>query len=390
MGGFRYTTFVARFAVFFAAVVAQAAEPQYVFSRWEGPGFTYDCAWPGERIELSAAHAMFPANKRPGEGVIVGIVDTGYLPSEAIVDDGSLPQRGVISREFDFGRSLVLQNFLEGGEPFDVSWTSPNNGHGTMVAIVIGGISQSPAVVQTGWKSVAPWVRLLPIRVTTDVVIYQGTEENRVKRLANGIVAAMNGGARVVNVSLAALHDVNGHIRRAVETAEARGVIVVSASAQYSPISFLPFPGRYSTVVSTTASTQNDTMWPSAAKHKGLKIAAPGADICAPRVVNAEDGEWAVNSRGERMRWRHAFVAGGRGTTYSTAFVSGAAALWLSYHGPENLAARYGQRNVAKVFRKVLLTQGFDTPENWDSEKSGRGILNVRKLLEAPLPARLD
>jgi subtilisin family serine protease len=368
------------------AATALAAEPVYDFRKWEFAGNTFDCSWPYRRIELDVAHGLFPSDRRPGEGVVVGIVDTGYLPTESLISDGSLPLRGVRPREFDFGSSFVIQNHLEGGEPYDVNPHGVNNGHGTMVANIIGGLSHSSEIQKSGWKSVAPWVRLLPIRVTNDVLVYNGDETTKVETMANGILSAVHGGAQVVNVSLAALHDFNGRIRRALETAERRGVIVVSASAQFVPFSMLPYPGRVPTVVSVTASTPTDTHWQAATNHSGLKVAAPGVDMCAPRAGVMENGFILQNEIGKQMKWGHIFALGGRGTTYSSALVSGAAALWLSYHGSEKIAARYGKQNIAKVFRHVLFTAGVDTPEGWDTQKAGSGILNVRRLLLAPLP----
>ena len=44
----------------------------------------------------------------------------------------------------------------------------------------------------------------------------------------------------------------------------------------------------------------------------------------------------------------------GIGTSFSAPLLAGAAAIWLSYHGWENLATRYGKGNIYKVFRKVI------------------------------------
>lgn len=370
----------------FASTAFATGPGEYDFRKWEFASNTFDCSWPFLRIELDAAHALFKGGKKPGEGVLVGVVDTGYIPSESIMDLTVPATRGVVTRNFAAGQTYVLQNHMEGGEPYDAYSSGDNHGHGTMVLNIIGGLTNSLAVKKTGWRSLAPWVRMLPIRVNNGVVIMGGSENADVERLADGIISAVNGGAQVVNVSLAALHDVNGRVRKAVEFAERRGVIVVSASAQFSPVSVLPFPGRIPTVISTTASTKYDTIWAQATKHPGLVIAAPGEDMCAPRAGYVENGFSLVNEVGVELTWGHIFSLGGRGTTYSSAFVSGAAALWLSYHGAENIAARYGKENTARIFREVLLESGVDVPPNWEEIGAGKGILNVRKLLEAPLP----
>ena len=70
----------------------------------------------------------------------------------------------------------------------------------------------------------------------------------------------------------------------------------------------------------------------------------------------------------------------------SVAITAGVCALWLAYHGRDQLIQRYGASNLASVFKEILVTAGVDTPAGWDRQKYGAGILDASQVLEAPLP----
>jgi thermitase len=74
------------------------------------------------------------------------------------------------------------------------------------------------------------------------------------------------------------------------------------------------------------------------------------------------------------------------GTSYAVATVAGACALWLAYHGRKRLLKKFGAAHLSSVFREILLTQGFEKPAGWKTNKHGVGILRADRLLEAPLP----
>ena len=106
-------------------------------------------------------------------------------------------------------------------------------------------------------------------------------------------------------------------------------------------------------------------------------------------------------------------VAPGKGTSFSTAITAGVAAVWLDYHGRDALVAAYGRAAVPSVFKWSLVTHGFDTPpqlcekaralhldyadgicqastEPWNAQLFGPGMLDVDKLLAAPLPTKAE
>ncbi|MEM6400299.1 MAG: subtilisin-like serine protease, partial [Cyanobacteria bacterium P01_D01_bin.116] len=79
----------------------------------------------------------------------------------------------------------------------------------------------------------------------------------------------------------------------------------------------------------------------------------------------------------------------GAGTSLSTPLVAGVAALWLSYHGRDNLIRRYGAEKIPFIFNQ-LLRETCDVPPNWKPRRYGAGIVNAARLLDAPLPDNVN
>ena len=79
-------------------------------------------------------------------------------------------------------------------------------------------------------------------------------------------------------------------------------------------------------------------------------------------------------------------VGRSHGTSYATATTAGVAALWLAFHGRQNLVSKYGESNIPAVFKELLRSRGFNAPNGWDTEDFGPGILDAHRLLSAPLP----
>jgi hypothetical protein len=82
-------------------------------------------------------------------------------------------------------------------------------------------------------------------------------------------------------------------------------------------------------------------------------------------------------------------IAQTRGTSHAVAHLAGAAALWLAYHGRDNLIDHYGRNNLQTAFLEALRTAGHRRPNAWDSTSYGVGIVDAEQLLPAKpdLPA---
>jgi hypothetical protein len=85
----------------------------------------------------------------------------------------------------------------------------------------------------------------------------------------------------------------------------------------------------------------------------------------------------------------YSVLPSGKGTSYATAIVAGACALWQAHHGRANLIRDYGLPLIFDLFKKVL-KDSCDKPQDWDTAKYGAGVLDAVALLNHPLPPRAE
>lgn len=224
-----------------------------------------------ERQPAFAAIRTRPAHRRAtGQGVRVAVLDSG-------IDRAHPRLAGSVGEGFDFvdddaDPSEGVPDGLDqdgDGEPDD------GYGHGTTVSGLVRGA--------------APGARIVPVRVLD--------EEGRgtAGRIAAGILYALDRDAEVINLSLggqgysSAVHDA---ILRAME----RGTIVVAASGNAPRPGFPDFPANLPGVLAATGRVGHDgDVW------------APSAQLIGPYP----GGRWFR----------------GRGTSFSSALVSGGVAI---------------------------------------------------------------
>jgi hypothetical protein len=203
------------------------------------------------------------------------------------------------------------------------------SGHGTAMASLVA--------------SMANGASILPVRAVRDDCT------TTVFDLAEGILAAAEGGARVISLSVSTPHD-NPILRRAVEDAQAQGILVVAAAGNDG---VLEYPAAYPGVLAVTA--VGDDGWPPAFAPVGARI-----DIAAPGVgIIAHGPDWDCELTG---------------TSPATALVAGAAAAAvhaLPDAGPDvwSMLVRNAVRPAASVHPSL-------------AGKIGTGILQI----PAPAP----
>jgi hypothetical protein len=301
---------------------------------------------------LDAIRARGAWAKSTGAGVRIGHPDTGATAH---------PELGVGRIRLDLGKNL-----LGDGDPIDPLDELGQPGHGTSTASLM----VSPAGCQIdGCRPVsglAPDAEVVPIRVTNSVVILAWQS-----RLAEAIEHAVKRGCKVVSMSLGGLGGLR--LRRAVREARRAGVVVVAAAGNY--VQFVVWPAAYPEVLGVAATGPDGRPWWGSSKGSPVDIAAPGAGVDVARW-----NKWL----GERR----AGVGSGNGTSYATALVAAAAALWLSLHRDE-IAKRYDPVDVHDAFRTVLrkTAQPLKTgrlPQAW----FGAGLLDCEALLAAELPSK--
>ncbi|MBV6624095.1 MAG: S8 family serine peptidase [Rivularia sp. (in: Bacteria)] len=310
---------------------------------------------------LPAWEKYFPdANKLPGHGVIIAHPDTGYTMHPEI-EDNLLLEQG-----YDFvGEDEDETDPLEKSDRELVN----NPGHGTLAASVM----VSPPKAQGNYDNnkyvtgVAPGAKLVPLRITYSVVLWSN------RNLAKAIEYAADNGFHIVSISLGAAF-YNKRLRTAILYAQKRGVIIIAATGTWVP--FVVFPAAYDEVIAVGGSTVNRKIWIGSPRGRKVDVAAPGKGVWYARTVK-ENGE---------LKYK---IQQGSGTSLATPLVTGVAALWLSYHGRDNLIRRYGAEKIPFIFNQ-LLRETCDVPPNWKPNRYGAGIVNAQRLLDAPLPDNVN
>ena len=315
-----------------------------------------DVRWHLVPSRVAEAHAWLRAHHLGiGHGVVIGHPDTGYT------------RHPEIWREH--GGPLDLRegtNFLEAGPPEDPRThgllLQPEHGTATASLIVaIDGTAvprnpgEAPSVDLLG---VAPEVRVVPIRVTTSVVVL-GWQS----RLARAIERAVDLDCDVISISLGGLG--GRRLERAVEYAEKHGVIVVAAAG--NQVGFVVAPATHPLVVACAATGPDDRPWPGSSHGRAVDISAPGGSV------------WVAGWKDQVP-----IARGGSGTSFATATVAAAAALWRSAHAEE--LASWSPSAVPGAFRAALKksARNVNLPRGF-----GAGLLDCASLVEAPLAAGL-
>lgn len=362
-----------------------------------------ECHWIAEQMEIQETWKILEQNgkHRPGQGITIAQLDTGIIPIPSLLvtakqSSGSsglqLPSPKQTTHPFN-----LVQNILQ---PWDNDLHALNFGHGTTTASLLIGSMSNTGVSNFSFQGFAPWVRLIPIKVTDSVVLVGnmptgGTAD--VRNLAQGINIATELHVDIISISLGAVFDEEGLIEPAIRRALENGIIVIAAAGQGMSANIAPLPARLPGVITVSASTFDKQPWSESFYGKHVDWSAPGVDVCIlkaqqtkhPVSNSALDASIAhINGRnGDSLFFQDALVSTS-GTSFSTVYTAAAAALWLQYHSPEALKNRYGQNNISKLLTHVAKHFAMETPNHWKTEKYGQGILNIRKLIEAPLPCQ--
>jgi subtilisin family serine protease len=272
--------------------------------------------------ELARAQRM-----ATGRGVTVAIIDTGianhpaleedlvsgydFLREEPVAGEDHLPE-SVDDTGPQQGTTVVL-NLMERvpggywGGGYDAPRLGPYAalGHGTMVAGVV--------------HLIAPRAKIMPLRV------FGPDGRTDTATIIRAIYYAVEHGADVINMSFST-GELSPELTRAIDYATRRGVIAV-ASAGNQAREGVAYPASLQNVVGVAATDDSDRR--SLFSNYGPSVAvlaAPGEGI----VTTYLDGTYAV----------------GWGTSFSTALVSGGAALLLDIRSLD-------QSEVAETFSRT-------------------------------------
>jgi hypothetical protein len=248
----------------------------------------------------------------------------------AVLDTG-------VDANHSFLRSRMVRgwNFINGNNnPYDIS------GHGTHVAGIIVGATPNLNVM------------IMPVKVLSNAGF--GTSLG----VANGIVWAADSGANIINMSLGTpSHSRLSHIERnAINHAKSKNAVVVVAAGN---------EGDDARQRSWQSSPDVITVAAIDSRNRPAKFSNFGSvvDISAPGVD--------INSSVPGNRF-----SSKQGTSMAAPFVSAAVAMYL-INSPE-----LSSENV-----RTTIVNYVNTPNGWNIDRFGSGILDMRLAVTHPPPA---
>ncbi|AYF25872.1 type VII secretion-associated serine protease mycosin [Micromonospora tulbaghiae] len=274
--------------------------------------------WYLDELRIDRAHQI-----STGRGVIVGVLDTG-------VDAGHPDMRGQV---------------LAGGSTRDSGdGRRDPDGHGTHMAGII-------AANGTGVVGIAPDARILPVRKPVGAA---ATKDDS----ATGIRMAVDGGAKVLNLSYGGAGAVDESEAAAIRYALERDVVVVAAagnvrSAGPDVVSPAKIPG----VIAVTGTVRGGGFWSGSAQGPEAVIAAPGDEVYN---IGPDRG----------YGW-------GDGTSDAAAVVSGVAAL---------VRSKYPKLSASDVINRIIRTARDAGPPGRDP-RFGFGRIDPVAALTADVPS---
>ena len=283
-----------------------------------------------DRMDLDRLHDL-----SSGENTIVAVIDTGidttgrmfsnalYENTEEVYPDGlDNDGNGYVDDRFGW-------NFGDGTNNVE-----DPHGHGTMVSSLV--------------LTVAPDAKILPIKVSRGDDTYFSSFD-----AAKAVDYAVNAGADIINISFVTSY-MGVSLQQSLVRAMNRGVVLIGAAGNTG--GDVQYPAAMTGVIAVGSFGLNNRPAWFSPKGRNLDLLAPGESL------------EAIGPGGVRS-----YVSG---TSFSTAVVSGAAAILLSMNPhlkPESI------KNILVNGTEDILDPGFD-------EASGHGVFDGRALYAYAVP----
>ena len=263
-------------------------------------------------------------NSRWGAGVKVAVLDTGVVPHQG------LPAR------FD---SIEIVPF-----PEDLAITHP---HGTAVASMIAGTQRIA-------QGIAPSVSLISVRIADE----SGMSDDYF--LAAGLLAAMDAGAEVINISMGGGGG-GTLLSDAIALLQERGILIVAAAGNNGE-TMAKFPAAYPGVIGVGAVDASGERMAFSNIGSELGMTAPGYGVNA---ASSNGGFISIS-----------------GTSASAPMVAAAIAATMS----DGNGRRIGAAEAARLVMSLADDEG---PPGFDPEY-GSGVLNLGRVINRQVPGIHD
>lgn len=342
------------------------------------PAAESDDEWSLKQIRVFEAWEKIRNNRNVAEGeeadgILIAHPDTGYRhhPETWNEFDGKRPINSAMGR-----------NYYEGGtdafDPLLDDRLLDNPGHGTASGSVIVSpagcqLPDAPACV----NGIARGAQLIPLRVHRTVS--QFNTRNLAKAIQDVADGQIAGNPHLISIAMGGPPTFS--MWKAVKSAEKNGILIVAAAGNY--VRTVVWPARFSSTIAVAAGNVRCQPWKNSSRGSAVDIMAPGESV------------WRAT-----LNKNHEHINGmGKGTTFATGNVAGAAALWLAAHQDDPaLQSLAAQGLVTRAFRSALRASSWHPsadqavnppgthcePSTWDSDY-GAGILDTAGLLEVPL-----
>lgn len=263
-------------------------------------------------------------NSAWGSGVRIAVLDTGVAAHPA------------------FSKALSSLNLV--ALPGDITAL---NGHGTAVAsIIVGDDPPTPGV--------APGSEIFSIRIANDL----GQSDSFL--LAKGIIAAVDAGAQLINISMGSFGD-SELVRSAIEYARASGALIIAASGN-NGLKRVTYPAANDGVIAVGSVDALGNHLEFSNTGSQLSISTPGFGVNAA---------WPGNQ-----------AASVSGTSFSTPIVSGAIAALMSQPGAERLSPQQAWTLLSSYLN--------DGGEAGTDPAFGAGMPDIGRVLNRATPGIYD
>ncbi|MFE6688450.1 S8 family serine peptidase [Streptomyces sp. NPDC057743] len=294
--------------------------------------------WPLQKLDAESIWKV-----STGKGVTVAVIDEPVDGSHADLQGNVLPGK----------------NLYAGGT---ADHPDGKLAHGTAMASLIAGHGHG-AGGNDGVKGLAPDAKILPVGMripdSNAAPIGGGTGT-----YAQALRYAVDNGAKVVNMSFGFDGDFTPDEKSAIDYARKHDVLLVAASGNEGSAN-LGNPGSLPEVLTVGAVDNQGRIWQKSNYGPNVKLTAPGVNIRSASPVEDIHGKYRLAD----------------GTSDSTAYVSGAAAL---------LRAKFPDLTAGQIANRLIKTaslpsdqQGISLPD----QHYGYGSINPLSALTKDVPA---